>query len=165
MAEPWRNMQDATLAQTVKNICERDPRYRAEAYMFLLESLDFTARMMNKTAKSGRERHVAGRELLEGVRQYALQEYGPMALSVLDSWGIRRTEDFGEVVFNLVEAGKLRRTEEDSRADFANGYDFSEAFTMPFLPAVPPAEKADPRAARRSPDGAARSSEELPPDA
>ena len=130
-------MQEA-LIQTVKEICAKDTRYHPEGYIFVLEALEFTAKMLNKPAKSGHERHVAGRELLEGVRHYAIQEFGPMALTVLGSWGISRSEDFGEIVFNLVDSGKLRKTEEDSKADFAKGYEFEDAFSRPFLPESPP---------------------------
>ena len=78
------------------------------------------------------ERHVSGKELAEGIRDYALQEFGPLALTVLRTWGIQRTEDFGELVFHLVEAGKLGKTEKDTRADFAHVYDFDEVFARPF---------------------------------
>ncbi len=149
-------MQEA-LIQTVKEICTKDTRYRPEGYIFVLEALEFTAKMLDKPAKSGRERHVAGRELLEGARHYAIQEFGPMAMTVLGSWGIARTEDFGEIVFNLVETGKLRKTDEDSKADFANGYDFADAFTRPFLPESPP-DKPGVRQSRKPRDGSQRKS-------
>ena len=151
------------LIQTVNEICAKDTRYRPEGYLFVLESLEFTAKMLNKPAKSGRERHVAGRELLEGVRHFAIQEFGPMALTVLSSWGISRSEDFGEIVFNLVDSGKLRKTEEDSKADFANGYDFADAFSRPFLPESPPA-KPSMRKTRKSRDTKQRKSGTSPAD-
>jgi len=91
-----------------------------------LETLDYTYRMVKK------RRHVTGRELLEGARRYALERYGPMARTVLEHWGIRRCEDVGEVVFNLVDNGLLNRTEKDSRDDFKGGFDFKEAFDRVF---------------------------------
>ncbi len=139
-------MRDNGLMRVLKSICERDPRYRPEAYLFVLDALEFTTKMLQKTAKAGKERHVGGRELTEGLRHFALQEFGPMSLRVLASWGLNRTEDFGEIVFNLVESGKLRKTEEDSRRDFADGYDFQEAFGAPFMPANAP---EDPRRGTR----------------
>jgi uncharacterized repeat protein (TIGR04138 family) len=78
--------------------------------------------------KLKRSDHVSGRELLEGIREFGLEQYGPMTLTVFQHWGIRTTEDFGEIVFNLVENGLLKKTEEDSRADFKNVYDFKEVF-------------------------------------
>ncbi|MDA1043882.1 MAG: hypothetical protein O3C57_01520 [Verrucomicrobia bacterium] len=129
--------------QSIKEISGKDTRYASDSYYFVLEALEFTLKILDKPSKTGRERHISGRELLEGIRNFGLQEYGPMSLRVLKHWGIMRTEDFGEIVFNLVESGKLRRTAEDSREDFANGYDFEEAFAAPFTPKppTPPAPK------------------------
>jgi uncharacterized repeat protein (TIGR04138 family) len=104
--------------------------------------LDYTQRAVSK-ANQGKLRHVTGQELLAGIRAFALQQYGPMALTLLQEWGVHRCEDFGELVFNLIDRGVLSQTETDSRADFAGGYDFVEAFRKPFLPtrpARPPAE-------------------------
>jgi len=111
-----------TAEQIVCSIIARDRRYAFDAYQFVLETLDYTYRMVK------RRRHVTGRELLEGARRYALERYGHMARTVLEHWGIRRCEDVGEVVFNLVDNGLLNRTEKDSRDDFKGGYDFKEAF-------------------------------------
>ncbi|MCX7591081.1 MAG: hypothetical protein N2255_05575 [Kiritimatiellae bacterium] len=129
-------MENGPFMEAVAKICQKDPRYRPDAYLFVRDALDFTVKALNKPAQ-GPARHVTGQELLEGIRRYALQEYGPMTSTVLRSWGIRRTEDFGEIVFNLVEAGKLGKTERDKKEDFANGYDFYEAFVRPFLPKQP----------------------------
>ena len=82
-------------------------------------------------------RHVTGQELLTGLRHFALDQFGPMAKTVLDYWGIRRCEDFGELVFNMVDKGILGKTAEDSRADFRNGFDFDEAFVHPYRPETP----------------------------
>lgn len=127
-------MHEPTLVRTVAEICEKDPRYAQDGYFFLLEALDFTARMLRKPTKEGPERHVSGQELLDGVRTYATQQFGPMTLTVLNRWGIKHTEDFGEIVFNLVKSGRLRKTDEDTKESFANGYDFNEAFAKPFQP-------------------------------
>jgi uncharacterized repeat protein (TIGR04138 family) len=78
--------------------------------------------------------HVSGQELLSGIREFALRQFGPMALTVLEEWGVKRCEDFGEIVFNMIESGLLAKTAEDSRDDFKGGYDFMEAFREPFLP-------------------------------
>ena len=94
-------MNDTTFQQAVAEICVRDPRYAEGSYFFLREALDFTVKALKKPAE-GPERHVTGQELSEGIRQYALQEFGPMTLTVLRAWGLQRTEDFGEIVFNLV---------------------------------------------------------------
>ncbi len=135
-------MRETAFMEAIKRICDNDPRYDMEAYIFIREGLDYTIRMLQKPEK-GPARHVSGQELMEGIRQYALTEFGPMALKVLNSWGIEKTDDFGEVVFNLVQSGELGKTEEDRREDFKGGYDFQEAFAKPFLPKTPPATDAE----------------------
>ena len=142
-------MNDVTFQQAVAEICVRDPRYAAESYFFVREALDFTVKALKKPAE-GPERHVSGQELTEGIRQYVLQEFGPMSLTVLRAWGLQRTEDFGEIVFNLIHSGKLGKTDKDNRADFANVYDFFEAFGKPYEVA---AEPARPRRTRRPKSG------------
>jgi uncharacterized repeat protein (TIGR04138 family) len=119
----------------IEQIREEDNRYEVEAYLFIREALDFTIKMYKKP-DSGPERHVTGQELTEGIRQYALREFGPLAQTVLEHWGIHQTEDFGYIVFNLVEKGILGKTDQDSPRDFANVYDFNEAFKRPFLPGI-----------------------------
>ena len=114
-------------------LCARDARFGRDAYHFTREALDFTQKLVSRENK-GAVRHVTGQELLEGIRQYALQQYGPMTETVLAEWGITNCRDFGEIVFNMVENGLLAKTETDSRADFQNGYEFIEAFRKPFWP-------------------------------
>jgi uncharacterized repeat protein (TIGR04138 family) len=79
-------------------------------------------------------RHITGQELLNGIRDYALAQFGPMAITVFEEWGIRKCPDFGEIVFNMVEIGLLAKTESDTRADFEGGYDFDDVFRKSFLP-------------------------------
>ena len=78
------------------------------------------------------ECHVSGPQLLEGVRQYALQEYGPMVPTVFDHWRVRSCEDIGAIVFNLIEAREFGKSDQDSLEDFGCGYDFHDAFVKPF---------------------------------
>ncbi len=127
-------MQAASFEQTVEQIVAKDPRYQRDAYFFLRESLDHTQKMIGKPPKKDEIRHVTGQELLKGIREYALQQFGPMTLTVLAAWGVKRCEDFGEIVFNMVESKLLAKTEKDTRDDFKTGYDFHEAFRRPFLP-------------------------------
>ncbi|MBI3876983.1 MAG: hypothetical protein HY300_13690 [Verrucomicrobia bacterium] len=114
-------------------ILARDTRYARDAYHFMREALDHTQRQQAK-ARKAEPRHVTGQELLEGIRIFALDQFGPMTLTVLDEWGVRRCEDFGEIVFNMVDSHLLGKTDKDSREDFKGGYDFHEAFRKPFLP-------------------------------
>ena len=95
-------MQNQNFEEEIEKILARDPRYHRDAYNFLREALDHTQKSVTKAAK-GEPRHVSGQELLDGIREFALAQYGPMALTVLEEWGVRRCEDFGEIVFSLVE--------------------------------------------------------------
>ena len=136
-------MQSINFEEVVDKIVAHDSRYDREAYFFLREALGYTQRTIGKASK-GELRHVTGRELLNGVREYALTQFGPMTITVLEEWGVRSTEDFGEMVFNMVEHNLLAKQETDSRDDFKNGYDFSEAFKKPFLPSHKTSDKTEP---------------------
>jgi len=126
-------MQEINFEEAVEQILVKDPRYHRDAYLFLREALDYTQKKIGKQAK-GQLRHVTGQELLDGIREFALFQFGPMILTVFQEWGVRSGEDFGEMVFSMVDIGLLAKTANDSRADFAGGYDFKEAFRKPFLP-------------------------------
>lgn len=127
-------MHEATFEEGLSLILARDARFHRDGYVFVREALDFTQKAILKETQ-GQPRHVSGQELLGGIRDYALQQFGPMALTVLEEWGIKRCEDFGDIVFNMVDIGLLAKTDKDSRDDFQGGYDFQEAFRKPFLPA------------------------------
>jgi uncharacterized repeat protein (TIGR04138 family) len=129
-------MQKIGFAEALDSIVAGDPRYHRDAYIFLRDALDFTTKQQKKI-KGATVRHVTGPELLEGVRQYALKEFGPMVMTVFDNWGVHSCEDIGNMVFNLIGAGIFGKTEEDSIEDFKNVYDFEEAFIKPFAPARP----------------------------
>jgi len=129
-------MQKIGFAEALDSIVASDPRYHRDAYVFLRDALDYTTKQQKKT-KGASVRHVAGPELLEGVRQYALKEFGPMVVTVLSYWGVRSCEDVGNMVFNLIGAGIFGKTEEDSIDDFKNVFDFQEAFVKPFAPEKP----------------------------
>ncbi len=130
-------MQKIGFAEALDSIVTSDPRYQREAYIFLRDALDFTTKQQKKV-KGTTVRHVSGPELLGGVRQYALKEFGPLVITVFDSWGIRSTEDIGHMVFNLIGAGIFGKTDDDSIEDFKAVYDFQEAFTKPFAPEKTP---------------------------
>jgi uncharacterized repeat protein (TIGR04138 family) len=125
-------MQEVSFDKALAQILVKDYRYRRDAYLFVREALDYTQKIIAKQKRS--RVHVTGQELLAGIRDYALAQFGPMAMCVLEEWGIKSCGDFGEIVFNMVEVEWLSKTEKDSRADFAAGYDFFDAFRKPFLP-------------------------------
>ena len=126
-------MQEVNFDEAVDKIIAQDPRFARDAYHFIRESLDFTQKLISKENR-GAIRHVSGQELLDGLRQFALQQYGPMAVTVLEEWGVHNCRDFGDIVFNMVENSLLAKTEKDSRDDFQKGYDFTDAFRKPFWP-------------------------------
>ena len=130
-------MQDLDFAEIVELIRKEDTRYDRKAYSFVRQGLDHTVKNFKKSdpARTQQSQHVSGRELLEGLRTYALDQFGPLAKTVLESWGVRRCADFGEIVFNLIEYRVFSKTENDRREDFADVFDFDEAFVKPFQPA------------------------------
>jgi uncharacterized repeat protein (TIGR04138 family) len=134
----WRvefeSMQKIGFSEAIVRITARDKRYDGEAYAFVRDALDYTIKLRKKNSRDEAQRHVSGRELLEGVRQHALKEFGPMVMNVLSYWGIHRCEDIGEIVFNLISVGIFGKSEHDTIGDFKNGFDFTEAFVTPYLP-------------------------------
>lgn len=130
-------MQNPDFSEIVALICKEDPRFDRKAYDFVRLGLDHTVKELRKkdSARAERSRHVSGPELLEGLRAYALDQYGPLAKTVLTTWGVRRCRDFGDIVFNLIEYNVFSKTENDRREDFADIYDFEDAFVKPFQPA------------------------------
>ena len=140
-------MQDAEFPRIVALICKEDSRFDRKAYEFVRLGLDHTVKEIRKkdASRSGKSRHVTGAELLDGLRGYALEQFGPMTKTVLNSWGVHQCQDFGDIVFNLIEYNAFSKTEDDRREDFANLYDFDDVFVKPFLPTqrprgAPPAE-------------------------
>jgi uncharacterized repeat protein (TIGR04138 family) len=155
-------MREPEFMESIARVRERDPRYDAEAYLFLREAMDYSVKLYKKPA-SGAGRHLSAAELMEGFRLLALDEFGPMALTVMHAWGLRSTQDIGNIVFNLVAAGKLGKTDRDSPEDFLDGFDFVEAFATPFLPRRRPAAgQKPPRSRRRGTSAASSSGKEEP---
>lgn len=124
--------ENDVLEDRIGQIRRRDRRFGRYAYFFVLDSLDYTMASLGRDQRAGEERHVGGQELLEGIRDLAAEQFGPMAASVFSRWGVRGTDDFGEIVFNLIDAGLLSRRPEDSRLDFAGAYDFESEFRVKF---------------------------------
>ena len=141
-------MHTSNFDETLDQILQKDSRYHRDAYLFVREALDHTQKMVTKAGREGAKeeiRHVNGRELLDGIRAFALDQFGPMAIALFEEWGVRCSEDFGEIVFNMVETHLLAKTKDDSREDFKGGYSFEEAFRAPYLPSTrKPAPLAEP---------------------
>jgi len=106
----------------VEEIYEQDSRYKPDAYEFLMQGLYFTQKKLSIKA------HVTGKELSEGLRDFAIEQFGPMVKTVFSHWGVTKTRDFGNMVFNMINKGLLSKTEKDSIEDFQDVFDFEEAF-------------------------------------
>jgi uncharacterized repeat protein (TIGR04138 family) len=138
-------------------LLKSDPRYKLDAYVFVEEALSYAHDALGmgaehaseeaeaapergqRSTERAPERHLTGQELCEAIRQYALEEYGYMTKSVLSSLGIKTTGDFGNIVFNLIEIGRMKKTKQDRREDFDDVYDFDVAFRQDFK--ITPGEK------------------------
>jgi uncharacterized repeat protein (TIGR04138 family) len=129
-------MQDPDFADIVSLICKEDPRFDRKAYDFVRLGLDHTVKELRKkdSARAEKSRHVSGAELLEGLRAYALDQFGPLTKTVLNAWGVTRCSHFGDIVFNLIEYNVFSKTDSDRREDFSDIYDFDTAFVKPFQP-------------------------------
>jgi uncharacterized repeat protein (TIGR04138 family) len=100
----------------------REPRYHERAFLFVLSALEFSQTRLPE------RRHISGAELAHACRDLALERYGVLARLVLEHWGIRQTEDIGDIVFALVDLGLLISQTHDTRDDFAGVYEFDQAF-------------------------------------
>ena len=118
------------LEDRIQSVRQRDRRFSRHAYYFVLDALDFTMAELGRDALTGEDRHVGGRELLHFIQEFAAEQFGPMAPLVFERWGVHSSDDFGEIVFNLIDAELLSRRPTDSRLDFVDGFDFREAFAQ-----------------------------------
>lgn len=115
---------------TIDKICLTDKRYHRDAYLFVQHALDFASR--NNNAVPVARGHISGKQLLDGVREYVVQQYGPMSGTILRFWGIQKCQDIGNIVFNMVHSKLLGKTEDDKLEDFDAGFDFETALEKPF---------------------------------
>jgi uncharacterized repeat protein (TIGR04138 family) len=132
----------------IAKLLKEDNRFAFDAYVFVFEALGYAQNVLEMGNESPSEppeieepvaereetpeRHISGQELCESIRLFALEQFGYMSKSVLNSWGIHGTGDFGEIVFNLIRIGQMRKTKTDCREDFNDVYDFDTAFRRDF---------------------------------
>ncbi|MBQ41619.1 MAG: hypothetical protein CME15_04095 [Gemmatimonadetes bacterium] len=110
----------------IDELAEQRNRYAKPAYLFIYAALQHTVEKMGKIDLPREQRHVSGGELLRGISNYALSQFGPLTHEVFKRWGINETRDFGEIVFQLVNANLMSKTEDDNIDDFTDVYDFAE---------------------------------------
>ena len=124
---------DNELHQKINEICKKDRRFSVNSYFFILDALRVSAKEI-QMKKPEHARHLSGRELSNGIKDYALKRFGCMSYTVMDLWGISQTADFGSIVYNLIDVGLLGKSGDDSINDFNNIFDFESAFLKPFTP-------------------------------
>ena len=129
-----------TKKKTVEQIVQSDGRYPPEAFEFVRDGLAYTVRRVHPDAESctREQRHITGRELSLGLRDFAIKRYGVLARAVLNHWNIHQTCDFGRIVFAMVDNGLMRKTPRDSVRDFDNVFEFDQAFEPPARPPAAP---------------------------
>lgn len=140
-------MQAMQFEQSVVSILKRDKRFDPHAYFFLKDALDFTLKRIAES-NNGQARHVTGPELLEGFRDYALEQFGPMASTLMNEWSVRKCQDVGDMVFHLIEEQVFGKQETDKKEDFSEIFDFEAALVTPFLPKSKLAQQGTPRSRR-----------------
>ncbi len=133
------------MTDPLREICDRDPRYRVEAFRFLFESLETAIQIAGRSAPEGKPRHVSGPELLEGMRVLGERMFGPLGAEVWRSWGVHSTLDWGQIVFLLVDAKLLNKQESDTLEQFADVYDFDQVFEHDYAPTMPTELGANPQ--------------------
>lgn len=115
-------ISNVEMLRRIRTVAETDGRYRAEGFIFVLAGLEYTV------SKLPERRHLTGQELSVGIADYAREQYGFLARTVLESWGLRTTDDFGEIVYLLIDDGLMSKTEEDRKEDFFGVYEFDTVF-------------------------------------
>ena len=127
------SMQAMQFEQSVVSILKRDKRFDPHAYFFIKDALDFTLKRIAES-NGGQARHVSGPELLAGCRDFALEQFGPMASTLMNEWSIRKCQDVGDMVFHLIEEQVFGKQESDTKEDFSEIFDFQASLIAPFVP-------------------------------
>jgi len=128
---------EMTLEAKLEEVAARDGRYSPMAYRFIFDSLDYILISLGRQDRPAGDRHISVEQLLDGVKACATQHFGFLARVVFEHWGVFRTEDIGEIVFNLVGAGLLNKQDSDMKEDFVERFDFRDEFEEKFVPSVP----------------------------
>lgn len=124
---------DSPSPKTHQQLADQLGIYPAEAFDFVVRGLGFTVERLHGKVAEGEIHHVDGRQLCVGLRDYALKQWGMMARTVLQRWGITQTMDFGRIVYAMIDAGMMRKREEDSLEDFREVYEFSAVFDGEYI--------------------------------
>ena len=126
-------MQPTQFMDAIQIIVLKDKRYDIGAYFFLKDALDFTVKKA-ADENNGEHRHVSAKELAEGFRSYALEQFGPMASTMMEEWGVTETLDIGNMVFLLIEEGVFGKQDSDTLEEFTNVFPLIKNLDSPFAP-------------------------------
>ena len=130
--------------QHLRTIAAQDQRYHLDAYQFVREALCYASDILEYGKKTTPkldleseeplvlQRHLSGRQLCLGLKHYAVEQFGLMAKSILNFWGIHKSDDVGEIVFNLIDAGVFMKSPDDSKDDFKDVFDFEKELVDDF---------------------------------
>lgn len=127
-------MNAETFDDVVSRIYEADFRFDPDAYFYLREVVDRTAHDLGRDGPKAENRHLTGAELSNGFRNCMLEDFGPLAATVADEWGLGTSDDLGAMVYNLIEAGAFGKSASDRKSDFHGLFDFGEVLEAPYLP-------------------------------
>lgn len=130
-------MNPETFDDMVSRIYEADFRYDTDAYYYLREVLDRTSHDLGRDGPKAENRHLSGAELAKGFRDCMLADFGPMAATVAEDWGVEKSDDIGAMVYNLIEAGAFSKAPTDRRSDFNGLFDLYDELEAPYLPNAP----------------------------
>ncbi len=114
-------------------LLQTDLRYQLNAYQFVRDALAYAQEVLpNEESEDENEPHLTGQQLCEAIRLFAIDQFGYMSKTVLNNWGIQGTSDFGEIVYNLIDIGMMKKSETDQREHFSEVYSFEKAFVEDF---------------------------------
>ncbi|CAN5601377.1 hypothetical protein BH09PLA1_BH09PLA1_34650 [soil metagenome] len=136
-ADDQKSEQAPPPERPLQEIVDELALYPADAFQFVQEGLSYAANEVHGPSPAGLSadsvsRHISGQQLCEGLRRYALLNWGMLAQTVLRRWNITCTLDFGRIVFALIDAGRMQKTDHDNLEDFRNVFDFRTAFEVDY---------------------------------
>lgn len=128
-------MQPTQFMDAVQTVALKDKRYEVDSYYFLKDALDYTVKKA-ADENNGEHRHVSAKELAEGFRDFALEQFGPMASTMMSEWRVQHTSDIGNMVFLLIEEGIFGKQDSDTLEEFGNLFSLPQSLDAPFTPQV-----------------------------
>ena len=141
-------MADETFA--LHQLVASDRRYPVEAYYFVRDALSYASDSLElsnqfqhdlELCQGGEEHHLTGQQLCDAIREYAQNQFGYMARIVLKNWGIESTSGFGDIVYNMIDIGLMKKSDQDERSHFDDVYEFGAVFDDQFQICSSPSQR------------------------